>query len=358
MKILDWYILKRFLTTFFFVVALITLIICVIDYTEKVEDFIRNKPSTYELLVEYYLNLAIYWANFVSPLMVFISVVFFTANMAARTEIIAILSTGVSFLRFMVPYFVGATLLAGGIFVLVSYIIPRANKTRIAFENKYIKGQYFFDKNDVHIQIGPSVYAYLYSYNNSTQRGDKFTLERFENNELKQKLTSEYIIWSPEKKKWTIHNYQVRTIAAGGETLAYGIEIDSTLNLEPKDFESSYRLQETFTLDELNAQIDKINSRGSEGVEIFLIEKYTRLASPFAILILTAIGVIVSARKARGGVGFQIALGFLLAFVYILFFMLSSGIAAKGSFDPLLAVWLPNTTFTLAALVLYRTIPR
>ena len=358
MKILDLYIIKRFLTTWIFVVSMITLIICVVDYTEKIEDFLKRKPSTNEILFDYYLNLIPYWANTISPLMVFISVVFFTANMAARTEIIAILSTGVSFLRFMLPYMLACLLISSFTFAMVGYVIPTANKTRIAFENKYVKGAYYYEGRDVHLKIAPNVYAYIESYNNATNTGDRFTLERIEGNELKEKLSSSRIEWSPTKKKWTVFDYTIRTIEDNRETLRKGAQLDTTLNLKPKDFESTYRLWETFTLTQLNDYIDDLRLRGSDGIETYLIEKYTRFANPFSVLILTAIGVIVSARKTRGGVGLQIALGFGLAFGYILFYLLSSGIAAKGDIDPLLAVWLPNITFTLIGLVLYRTIPR
>ncbi|MFT4032465.1 MAG: LptF/LptG family permease, partial [Siphonobacter sp.] len=350
---------KRFLRTYVFVVTLITIIILVIDYTEKVEDFLRNKPPTSELLGVYYVNLAIFWANYVSPLMVFITVVFFTANMAARTEIIAILSTGVSFLRFTRPYFLAATLIAGVIFLLVAYVIPKADTKRLAFEQRYVKGgNYYFDKRDVHIQVGPNVYAYLYSYNNSTNQGDKFTLEKFDGNKLVQKLTASYITWKPETKKWSAVDYSIRTITDMGEQMTHGKSMDTTLALEPKDFGSTADLEKTFTLTELNEHIDKLKSRGAEGVELYQIEKYSRIANPFAIIILTAIAVIVSARKARGGVGFQIALGFGLAFLYILFFMMSSGIAKKGAFDPFWAVWLPNIVFTCIGVILYRTVPK
>lgn len=358
MKLLDAYILKRFLVTWVFVIAMITLIICVVDYTEKLDNFVKRNPSTSEVIFDYYLNLIPYWANTISPLMVFISAVFMTANMAARTEIIAILSTGVSFQRFMLPYFMGAALISGFTFGMVSYVIPRANKTRIAFEKKYVEGEFYYSGRDVHLKIAPNVYAYLESYSNTTNTGDRFTLERMEGNELKEKLSSNRIEWNAKKRKWTVYDYTIRTIDGAAETLTKGTQLDTTLNLRPSDFESQYRRWETFTLTELNAYIAQLRLRGSDGIETYLIEKYTRFANPFSVLILTAIGVIVSARKARGGVGLQIALGFGLAFAYILFYLLSSGIAAKGDINPLLAVWLPNLTFTFIGLVLYRTIPR
>jgi lipopolysaccharide export system permease protein len=360
MKILDLYIIKKFLKTYFFAVLIIVTIIMVIDYTEKIDNFIDNKAPINEILGDYYLNFIPYWANYISPLMVFIATVFFTANMAARTEIIAILSTGVSFMRFLRPYLIGSALLGLLTFGMVGWIIPIANKTRIAFERKYVEGgSYYFSGRDVHIKIGPEDYAYMESYDTGTNTGYRFALDKISDSKLKIKLLADRIVWDTTRRKWTIQDYRIRTFLENGkEKLTYGAKLDTTLNLLPKDFDSKYQLQETFTMPELEETIDKVRSRGSDGIEVFLIEKYLRFANPFAVVILTVIGVIVSARKARGGVGFQIALGFMLAFLYILFFMMSKGIAQSGGMPPLLAVWLPNIVFTFIGMILYRAVPR
>ncbi len=360
MKILDYYILKKFLKTYVFAVFLIVLIVMVIDYTEKIDDFIRKEAPMHAIIFDYYLNFIPYWANYISPLMVFIATVFFTANMAARTEIIAILSTGVSFMRFLRPYLIGSTLLGLLTFAMVGWVIPIANKTRIAFERKYVEGgSYYFSGRDVHIKIGPEDYAYMESYDTGTNTGYRFALDKISDSKLKVKLLADRIVWDTTRRKWTIQDYRIRTFLENGkEKLTYGAKLDTTLNLLPKDFDSKYQLQETFTMPELEETIEKVRSRGSDGIEIFLIEKYLRFANPFAVVILTVIGVIVSARKARGGVGFQIALGFLLAFLYILFFMMSKGIAQSGGMPPLLAVWLPNIVFTFIGIILYRAVPR
>ncbi|WP_044172267.1 LptF/LptG family permease [Flectobacillus major] len=359
MKILDLYILKKFLKTYVFAVLIIVAIIVVIDYTEKVDDFINKKAPTSAILFDYYLNFIPYWANYISPLMVFISTVFFTANLAARTEIIAILSTGVSFLRLMRPYLIGSTLVAIITFFMVAWIIPIANKTRITFERKYVKDTYYFSGRDVHIKIAPDVYSYMETYDNNSNVGYRFTLEKISDNQIKSKLLAERITWDSTRSKWTVHDYRIRTFLPDGkETLSYGTKIDTTINLSPKDFDSNYQLHETFTLPELNRYIDKLNSRGADGIEIYIVEKYIRFANPFSIIILTMIGLIVSARKSRGGVGFQIALGFMLAFVYIMFFMMSKGMAESGTMPPLLAVWLPNIIFGGIGVILYYTIPR
>ncbi len=359
MKILDLYILKKFLKTYFFAVLIIVSIIMVIDYTEKVDDFINRKAPTKEILFDYYLNFIPYWANYISPLMVFIATVFFTANLAARTEIIAILSTGVSFLRLMRPYLIGATIVAIITFFMVAWVIPIANKTRIAFERKYVKETYYFSGRDVHIKVAPEVYSYMETYDSNSNVGYRFTLEKITDNTLVTKLSADRITWDSTRRKWTVHDYRIRTFLPDGkEKLQFGTKIDTTLNLTPKDFDSNYQLHETFTLPELNAHINKLNARGADGIEVFIVEKYMRFANPFTIIILTAMGLIVSARKARGGVGFQIALGFILAFVYIMFFMMSKGMAESGALPPILAVWLPNIIFGGIGVIMYYTVPR
>lgn len=358
MKILDRYILKNFLVTYLFVAFVIVLIICMIDYTEKIDNFIEKKAPVSEVLFQYYLNLIPYWINYISPLMVFIATVFFTSRMAARTEIVAMLSSGISFGRLLVPYFMGAIIIGGVMFGLVGWVLPKANRIRNAFEQKYVKDEFYYDGRNVHIKVAPHVYAYLESYSVASKTGNKFTLETVDGNQLKKKLTADRIVWQPDKNKWALKDYRVRTLDSLGESLTYGAELDTLINLRPKDFESDYNLFETFTLGELNDYIDLLKSRGADGLEVYLIEKYTRFTQPFAILILTAIGVIVSARKSRQGVGLQIALGFALAFIYILFFLLSKGVAESGNINTLLAVWLPNIIFSFVGLALFKTLPR
>lgn len=358
LKILDRYLIKNFLITYFFVAFVIVLIICMIDYTEKVDDFLEKKAPINEILVDYYLNLIPYWINYISPLMVFIATVFFTSRIAARTEIVAMLSSGISFGRILFPYLIGAVVLGAVTFVQVGWILPKANKIRNTFEKTYVKSEYTFSDRNVHITIAPDVYAYLESYNTASKTGNKFTMETIKGNKLLQKLSADKIVWQDKKKKWTLQNIQVRTIDNLKETLTYPKDMDTTINLFPKDFESNYNLYETFTLPELNTYIELLRSRGADGLEVYLIEKYVRFTQPFAILILTSIGVIVSARKSRRGVGWQIALGFMLAFIYILFFLLSKGVAEAGTVSTLFAVWLPNIVFSFIGLLLYKTLPR
>ena len=358
MNILDKYLLKKFLITYLFVALVIVLIICVIDYTEKIDNFRKTNPTGHQIWFEYYFNLIPYWANYISPLMVFISTVFFTARIAAHTEIVAMLSSGMSFLRIMVPYLMGSVILAIFTFYMVGWVIPRANKERLKFENKYIDENFYFSKRNYHFKVAPTQYAYLESYDVSTQTGKKFTLERIVGNQLQEKLVSNQIVWNEKKKKWTIEGYRIRVINGERETLTTGIKLDTTLNLSPRDFENDKNQYEALTLTQLNDYVELLKLRGADGVETYLLEKYTRFTQPFAIIILTGIGLIVSARKSRQGSGLQIALGFALAFVYLLFFILSKGVAESGKINTILAVWLPNIVFSMVGLVLYKTLPR
>jgi lipopolysaccharide export system permease protein len=358
LKILDKLIIKRFLVTYLYVVAVLIAIIVVIDYTEKADDFISNKAPWSEIIFKYYINFIPFWANFISPLMIFIATVFMTANMAAKTEIIAILASGVSFMRFIRPYLLASTLVAIVTFVLIGWVIPKGNKIKLAFENKYVKNAYYYSGRNVHLKVSPDTYAYLESYSNTSKTGFKFTLERIKDNKLVEKLSAEQIVWDSTKAKWRLENYKIRKYTSDRHTLVRGEKLDSTINMYPKDFESDYNLYETFTIPELKAYIAQTISRGSDGVEPYIIELYKRYASPFAAIILTIIGVILSSRKTRGGVGLQIALGFVLAFTYIILFVLSKGFAESGGMPLWAAVWLPNILYVFIGMLLYKTVPR
>lgn len=359
MNILDKYLIKRFLTTYIFAVVVIVLIIMVIDFVEKNDDFIQKQAPMRAILLQYYANLAPYWANYISPLMIFISTVFFTAQMAAHTEIVAILSSGVSFPRLMFPYFIGSSIIAVFSFVMVGWILPKANMERLAFENVYVNDKFYFSTRDFHMAVAPNTYAYMSSYNNDAKTGYDFTLEKIVNNKLVEKLSAKRIDWNDSTKKWRIHNYKIRTLGVMKDKMVYGdVPKDTTINLSPSDFENEHQIHESFTIPELQDKIALIKTRGAEGIESYEIELYQRFATPFAVIILSLMGLIVSARKARGGVGFQIAVGFVLAFVYILFYIMSKGIAESGNMPPILAVWLPNIVFGTIGTVMYFTVPR
>ncbi|MDN4166553.1 LptF/LptG family permease [Cytophagales bacterium LB-30] len=357
MKILDRYILKKFLTTFIYVVLMLVAIIIVIDITEKNDKYLRHGLALGEIL-NYYAAFIPFITNLITPITVFIATVFVTSKLAAHTEIIAMLSGGVSFRRLMVPYLIGASIIAVCYFYLNSYVIPDANKTRIVFENTYLSKPFYFDERNIHIKVAPNSYVFMESYNNKRDVGYKFSIETIEGLDLKEKLTAKKIEWDTAVSKWKITDWNRRRFDGLKEIVSSGQSLDTALSITPADFGNTKGLHEALTLTELNEYMDELRSRGADNVNIYQIEEYIRYMAPFSVIILTLIGLIVSARKARGGTGFQIALGFVIAFVFIIFFILSRAIAESNSMNPILAVWIPNIVFSLVGVLLYKTVPR
>jgi lipopolysaccharide export system permease protein len=383
LKILDNYILKRFLSTFVFVVMILLVIVSVIDLTEKMDKYARAQLTTMEIL-GYYKDFIPWIGSLITPITIFIATVYVCSRMAAHTEIIAILSSGISFKRMLRPYFAGAMVVAAISFVLNGWVIPNSNKSRLAFELQYLQNPYYFDKRNIHIQVAPQTYLYMQSYQNVSRTGYHFTLERFEDNRLVEKLMANRVSWDSLKQKWTLYEWNLKRVdsvfeasrriqsspesAEGMVPVAAtapddmlersGKSLDTALVIHPREFESDYRKYDGMTLNELNDYIRTLRTRGSAGVEVYEVEMYTRYASTFTIFILVFMGVIVSSRKSRGGTGLQIALGFLLSFIFIIFFMLFRTFAETGSMPPPISVWIPNIIFALIALGMYKYVPR
>jgi lipopolysaccharide export system permease protein len=357
MKILDRYILKNFLVSYAFVIFIIEIVVVLIHFTDHNEKLYQKRMTASQIL-GYYVDYVPYIANMISPITVFITVVFMTSRLAQHSEIIAILSSGVSFQRLMRPYMMGALIVAGITFYLGGWVIPNGNKDRVAFELEYIKGTYRFTERNIHIKIAPTTLLYLQSYNVGTNVGYKPTLETIEDGVLINKLEATRLEWQKETEKWRLRNWKKREIKGMEEIATSGASMDTTLRIHPKDFESDYSRFETLTMNELYSYLEELKMRGADNIESYEIEKYMRYTSPFAALILTFIGLGVSARKARGGAGFQIALGFLLAFIYIIFFIFSRTSAEAGGVEPVIAIWIPNVIFTIIGLLIYQTVPR
>ena len=353
-KILDRYIIIKFLGTFFFALALIISIAIVFDISEKIDDFLEKEAPMKAIVFEYYLNFIPFFANLFSPLFIFISVIFFTSKMAGQTEIIAILASGISFKRLLVPYLVAALFLAGISFYLNNYVLPHSNTSRIAFETKYIKNPFVYKNKHVHRQIAPGQFIYFESYNNFDKIGYQFSYERIENGSLNFKLLSERIFWDSLKNKWTIENYFTREIKGMEEVISTGFLMDTSLAFYPGEFNRRDNFVETMDTPELNKYIDQEILRGSEEVPFYLVEKYRRFSYPFATFILTIMGVSLSSRKVRGGIGVQIGVGILLSFTYIMFMQISQTFATNGNLPAWLAVWIPNIFFTIIAIFLLK----
>lgn len=358
LKILDVYIIRKFVGTYFFAIMLIVGIAVIFDLAEKMDDFIEKGAPLGAIVFDYYMNFIPYFANLFSSLFTFIAVIFFTSKMAYNTEIIAILSAGVSFRRMMFPYFVSATIIALFSFLLGSFVIPPANRVRLDFENTYIKRPHRNMNRDIHKQVRPGKYIYMQSYNSYNDVGYKFSIEHFDEGKLVSKLMSDYVKWDTSINKWVAFNYYIRNYREDGEDIIRGQRIDTTLYIYPSDFTQRVNVVEAMNMFELNDFIAQQRLQGNDTVNFFLIEKYNRIAFPFSTFILTLIGVSLSSRKVRGGIGLHIGLGLALSFSYILFMRFSTMFAVGGSIDPLLSVWIPNVLYAIVALVLYRMAPK
>ncbi|OJW67356.1 MAG: permease [Candidatus Amoebophilus sp. 36-38] len=357
MKLLDRYILKKFLLSFLFILCLIIVIIMLIDITEKNEYFIRHN-LTFKEIAEYYYSFLPFMTNLVTPITVFITTVFVTSRLSQRTEIIAILSGGISFLRFLMPYLLGASILAIFSFILTGWVLADANKKRVAFEIEYIDSPYRTSSKNLHVKLSSDTYLYVGYYRSYNGLGTDVTLETIQDHQLVEKLSAKAIRWKEESGKWEIKDWMHRKIDGMDEYITSGAVLDTTLNLHPDDFSVNPKLHEMLTLTELDQHIQKLKAKGTDNLSFFLTEKYVRYMSPFAVIILTLMGVVVSARKSRGGMGLQIALGFILAIIYIAFFLFARGAANVKGNNLLLTVWMPNIVFSMVSLVLYRLTPK
>ncbi len=330
----------------------------VFDFSEHIDEFIDREAPLKAIIFDYYLNFIPYFANLFSALFTFIAVIFFTSKMAYDSEIIAILSSGISFRRMMFPYFVSALVIAIFSFVLSNYIIPPANKERLNFMTTYIKNPYRNTERNIHRQIEPGTYIYMEHWENSSKTGYKFALEKFKGKQLLSKLTARYIRWDKKNKKWTISDYFIRKIKEDKESFEKGEKIDTSFNFGPEEFGMKYNIVEAMNYNQLNDYIDQQTMRGDSNINEYKIEKYKRLANPFSIFILTLIGVSLASRKVRGGMGLHLGLGLLISFAFILFMQISVVFATNGNMNPLLAVWLPNVLFAFVAMYLYQKAPK
>ncbi len=351
-KTIDIYITKKFLGTFFYAIGLILSIAIVFDISENLDEFISKDAPLNAIVFDYYMNFVPYFANLFSPLFTFIAVIYFTSKMAYDTEIIAILSSGVSYHRLMRPYLVSAMILAGFSFALGNYIIPPANKTMNNFRATYIDNRRPATERNIHRQIEPGLYIYMNSFS-VNDVGSRFTLERFENSRLVEKLTADNIRWDKKTGKWVINNYWKRTIYDDHEVLEKGYRLDTTLNMVPEDYKIIKNEMESLNTPTLRKEIEQMKMRGVNSIE-FEIERHKRLAGPFSAFILTLIGAGLASRKIKGGLGLHLGLGLLLSFSFILFMQISTVFAISGTAPPYIAVWVPNLLYSVIAFFVFR----
>lgn len=360
LKKLDWYIIRKFIATFFMALVLIIVIVIIFDISEKIDDFVQHEVPLKEIVFDYYLNFIPYFMNMFSPMFIFITVIFFTSRMAANTEIVAILSCGVSFRRFMRPYMISAAFIAMLSLCLNLWVIPDANKVRMKFETDYVR-DYSGSKSmrDAHYQISPGQFVYVESFSKWNNTAYKFTLESIDGHNVVSKISADQAVWDSTFCGWTLKRYTIREFGPDLEDkVRCGDRLDTVINLTIGDFKKTRDYETQLNHRELNEYIAIKRMRGDADVKKALIEKNVRYAMPFSAFILTIIGVALSSRKRRGGTGWNLGLGIALSFSYILFQKFSEMFVYTDTLPAFIAIWLPNVIFTVIAFLLYRIAPK
>lgn len=354
-KILDWYIIKKFLGTYIFAIILILAITIMFDVNEKLDSFL--KAPLRATIFDYFLNFLPYFANQFSPLFTFIAVIFFTSKIADNSEIIAMLSSGMSFRRLLRPYMISAAVIAVATYVLSAYIIPPANVERINYMNTYVKNKRVDYGTNIQLQVDKGEIAYMSRYDNTTKTGYKFSLESFENKKLVSRLTAQVIRYD-SLHNWQVRDYMIRTFDGNREKIERGMRLDTVIPIEPRDFLISKSDQETMTTPDLSNYISRQKERGVANIKSFEIEYHRRFATTAAAFILTIIGMSLSSKKVKGGMGLNIGIGLVLSFSYIMFMTVTSTFAVSGITSPAIAMWIPNFIYAIIAVVLYRKASR
>ena len=359
-KILDRYIIKKFLGTFLFTILIAVLIVVIFDLSEKIDKFVDKHVPVHEIVFEYYAGFIPWIVNSFSPLFVFISAIFFTSKLAQNSEIVAILSGGVSFRRLMAPYLFSAGVIALLSLILGLYVIPPANQHRLDFENKYIKTQQIAADNmrNIHYQLSPGEFVYVEQFSRWANTAYRFTLEHIEEGRLVSKISAESAAWDSTFGGWKLKNYYIRDFYGESEMVRTGRQTDTVINLTIEDFYRRKNIVESLSDRDLNELIKVQKLRGDALVQRSLIEKNSRIAMPFSAFVLTVIAVSLSSRKKRGGLGLNIGIGLALSFSYILFMRFSQMFVQTGVMTPALAMWVPNIVFAIVAGILYRLAPK
>lgn len=356
-KLIDLYIIKKFLGTYFFSILLILSIAVVFDLTEKLDNFFDNNAPLKAIVFDYYLNFVPFYMNMFSPLFTFLSVIFFTSKMAGNTEIIAILSSGVSFKRMMSPYFFSAFIIAVISFALGGYVIPSSTEKMLDFEDKYVKKFKSEYARNVQMEVEKGVIMYIERYEITQNTGYRFSLEKFDGKVLVSRLTAETVSWD-SAYNWKVTDYLQRDFDGMRETLSKGEKLDTVIKVLPQEFFITSQESEQLSNSELRTYLRRQKDRGVGNIQAFENVYYKRYAMPLAAFIMTLMGVSLSSRKKRGGLGVHLGVGLALSAVFILFSTMSTTFSVRGSMSPLVAVWLPNVVFLLIGVYLYKTAPK
>ncbi len=351
-KILDRYIIRKFLGTYIFAIILLLAIVVVFDINEKLDSFVKAPLKA--TIVDYFLNFLPYFANQFSPLFTFIAVIFFTSKLAGNSEFIAMFSSGMSFRRLLRPYMFSAAVIAAATFVLSAYVIPPANAKRINYTNTYVKNKRVDYGSNIMLMVAPGEIAYMASYDNISRTGRRFSLEKFDSTkQMVSRVTATNIHWDT-LYTWRLYDYVRRDFRDGREVITRAHERDTSIAFEPRDFLISEVDHETMTSPDLNEYIRRQKQRGVANIQSFEVERERRIAMTAAAFILTIIGMTLSVKKVKGGMGLNIGIGLVLSFSYILFMTITQTFAISGLTSAFVAMWIPNAIYTVIAVVLYR----
>ncbi len=352
MKILDWYILKRYLGTFLMMLILFIPIGITVNLAEKIDKILENEVPFMEVFW-YYIDFTIYFANLLFPIFLFLSVIWFTSKLAMNTEIVAYLSSGVSFYRFLRPYLIGATIVCLGALALAMFLAPKANKGYNEFLYEYLKkGTQTQETSDVYRQINDNEYIYASHFQPLTKTARNFTLEHFVGNELKFKISASNLRYSEDDSLYHLTRVDKRIIGEKEDSIKYQRTLDTILPFEFDELTPETYIAETLNYTELNDFIAKERRRGSGNINRYLVVAYKRWSIPVSAFILTIIAVAVASFKRRGGMGVNLAVGISLAFIFVFFDKVFGTMAEKSTFSPLIAVWFPNVVFGILAIIL------
>ncbi|HEX6181974.1 MAG TPA: LptF/LptG family permease [Chitinophagaceae bacterium] len=363
MKILDWYILKKYLVAVVFTLLMFSVIAVAIDASEKTDDFVKSGLTTYQIFMTYYIGFVPFIISMIFPLMVFIATIFFTSKLAGRSEIVAIIAGGVPYNRFLRPYFVGALFLALSFWFASQYLIPKANVLRGNFQTKYVdnNSSYYsglYRNNNYYFQVDPTTFVGMRYYDTTNKSASSFFLQRVSGNKVNYNLRAETIRWDTGKKNWKLENAIERKINGLTETMKQIPSMNISLNLKPSELRRDRYMKDKLTTPELREYIRQANIRGQEGLNEFKVERFKRDATAVSVVILTLIGAIIASRKTRGGLGLHLAMGLVVGVLFFGMNTFSTVFSTNADLNPVLAAWLPNIIFSLVAVILYIRAPK
>ena len=363
MKKIDWYILKKFLTTFFFAIFLFAIIAIVVDVSEKTDDFVKSGLGVRKIITQYYFGFIPHIIALLFPLFVFIAVIFFTSKMAGQSEIIAILASGTSYSRWLRPYWLGGILLAIILWFSNQYVVPRANQLRGNFEAKYIDGNSSYNSllsasSNIYLRVDSFTYAGIYFYDTLTKRGGPVYMYTIDSNQVVRNTRAEVISWDTASKKWKFESVIDRKLRPLEEKVTMEMTKLMNFSFKPYDLSRDKYTKDKLTSPELDRFIKLEELRGAEGLNDLKVERYRREATCVTVLLLTLIGAIVAGHKVRGGSGVHLAVGFMMAALFIITDRFSTIFSTKGNLPPLIAAWIPNMLFVFVVIYFYRKAPK